>query len=244
MSLTYQPFAEIPQVEILRTDLRMNVPDSERIFSGILGAGAIAASLPRSGAARWVLLAAGAALIARAWSGRCLCYEAQGVDRRHPARGVAGNTGSNVESSIEIHRAPELLYHFWRDLQNLPRVMRHVASVQTLSNRRSRWKVKGPVGQSFEWDAEIINDQEGRMIAWQSLPDSTVANAGSVWFEPTPSGGTILKVSLQYAPPGGKLGAGLAGLMGCDAQAILEEDLSRFKQFAERELIPFSEARS
>jgi uncharacterized membrane protein len=83
MSLTYTPFADTPAVAALSRDLHMNVPDHERVFSGISGIALIGAALSRSGAGRWLFLLAGAALLRRGWTGHCAVYQSANVDRRH-----------------------------------------------------------------------------------------------------------------------------------------------------------------
>ena len=65
--------------------------------------------------------------------------------------------------------------------------------------------VKAPVGVRLEWDAEIINDMPNEPIAWRSVASADVTHAGSVRFEPTAGGACIVRVTLQYDPPGGDL---------------------------------------
>jgi uncharacterized membrane protein len=73
------------------------------------------------------------------------------------------------------------------------------------------------------------------MISWRSLPGAELDNAGSVWFEPAPDGrGTVLRVEMKYDPPAGKLGAAIAKFFGADAEAEVEESLSRLKELLER----------
>lgn len=214
----------------------MNVSDSERVASAFAGAALAVAALARGGLAKWPLVALGAALVHRGWTGHCAWYQHLQRDRHHPATGVPGNSGIKVEAAVEIDCPPDALYRFWRDLEELPRVMRHVRSVEQLSHRQSHWTVQGPAGARVEWDAEIINAEEGRLIAWQSLPGAQVRNAGSVWFETARSGATRVKVAFEYDPPAGAVGAAIAKLLGANPQKDLEEDLAQFKQFAEREL--------
>ena len=57
------------------------------------------------------------------------------------------------------------------------------------------------MGARFEWDAEIINDKPYELIAWRTV-GSRVDHAGSVHFDARPEGGTMLRVSLQYADRG------------------------------------------
>lgn len=236
MPLSYQPFAEIPAVDDLQRDLRMNVSEPERLASSIAGTALVGLSFGRHGLIKWALVGLGAALIQRAWTGHCAWYQHLQRDRHHPASGVPGNSGIRVEQSIDIRCPSDVLYRFWRNLEELPRVMRHVKSVECLPNQQSHWRVTGPLGQTIEWDAEIINAHEGRLIAWQSLPGAKVRNAGSVWFEPKVAGTTRVKVAFEYDPPAGAIGALLAALLGASPERDLSEDLGRFKVFAEREL--------
>ena len=48
------------------------------------------------------------------------------------------------------------------------------------------------------------------------------------------AGGTIVKVSLEYRPPAGKIGVGLAKLFGEEPQQLVDKDLRRFKDLMER----------
>jgi uncharacterized membrane protein len=98
-----------------------------------------------------------------------------------------------------------------------------------LSDTRSRWRVKGPAGTVLQWDAEIINDEPNELIAWQTLPGARVAHAGSVRFDARPGGGTTVRVSLQYDPPGGALAHVVTRVLGADPGRRIEEDLVRLK---------------
>ncbi len=236
MSLTYQPFADCKPVEKLRRDLSMNLTDRQRTISTVLGAALLGLAATNRGGFRWLPALLGAALVHRGWSGWCALSAALDRDTRHEARGVPGNRGIKIEEAVEIQCPADTLYRFWRNLGRLPSVMRHVESVVETGTGRSHWKVQGPGGYTLEWDAEIINEREGELIAWQSLPGSVIRNAGSVWFEASEGGSTRVKVALEYEPPAGVLGERVAELLGSSPREDLAEDLVRFKLFAEREL--------
>ncbi|HEX5222208.1 MAG TPA: SRPBCC family protein [Verrucomicrobiae bacterium] len=141
---------------------------------------------------------------------------------------------SSIEQCVTINRGPQELYQFWRNFENLPRFMEHLTSVRCLDERRSHWVVKAPLGKQVEWEAEIINDEPGQLIAWQSLPGADVVNAGTVRFEPAPEGrGTLVRVLIKYDPPGGMLGAATVRLSDEHPQRQVREDLERFKQLME-----------
>jgi uncharacterized membrane protein len=153
--------------------------------------------------------------------------------------------GIPIEQSVIINRSADDLYGYWRNFTNLPHFMESVESVQRQGDGRSHWIVKGPAGKSVEWDAEIINDEPGRLIAWRSLPDADVDHAGTVRFEPATGGrGTRIHVSIKYAPPAGKLGVAVAKLFGEDPKKQVREDLRRFKALMETGEIPTTEGQS
>lgn len=240
MSLTYQPFAATPELHDLSRDRQMNLPESERVASGVAGFVLIGVGLARSGASRWLLVAAGVALLRRGWTGFCPWYGRLKRDRRHPAAfGVPEGLGIEIEYAVEIRRSPQVLYKFWQNLEELPRIMRHVEFVRRHSDKRSHWKVRGPLGTSLEWEAEIIDREEDRSLSWQTLPGATVKSAGSIWFEPTATGSTIVTAAFRFDPPGGALGATVSSFLGASPQKELEEDLARFRDYAERELPVF-----
>lgn len=144
------------------------------------------------------------------------------------------NGGVHARASCIVNRDPDEVYTFFRDFRNLARFMEHLESVEELQEGRSHWVAKGPAGMNVEWDAEIVADDPGRVITWRSLKDSDVDNAGAVVFEPAPGGrGTILKVNIQYNPPGGVVGATVARLFGEEPNQQLEDDLRRLKQVLE-----------
>jgi uncharacterized membrane protein len=139
-----------------------------------------------------------------------------------------------VKKSITIDRSREELYQFWRDFQNLSQFMENVESVEIRDQQHSHWTIKGPSGSRIEWDAEITDDQPNRRIAWRTLPDADVQHRGSVEFSAAPEHrGTVVKVVMEYQPPGGVAGASLARIFGREPGQQLQSDLRRFKQVME-----------
>lgn len=139
-----------------------------------------------------------------------------------------------VKKSVTINRPQEEVYRYWHDFQNLPRFMSHLEAVQVTGEGRSHWTAKAPAGKRVEWDAVITQDVPSELIAWRSLAGADVENAGIVQFEPAPKrDGTIVRVQIEYAPPGGALGASVAKLFGQEPSQQVEGDLRRFKQVME-----------
>lgn len=148
-------------------------------------------------------------------------------------------SGIHVTHSFTINRPRAELFAFWRQFDNLPRFMNHLQSVKTSGGNRSHWVAKAPAGRTVEWDAEIINEVPDETIAWRSLAGADVDNAGSVRFIDHPGGrGTIVKVSLDYIPFGGRVGQIVAKFFGEEPKIQITEDLRRFKRLMETGEIP------
>ena len=146
---------------------------------------------------------------------------------------LSGSHGINVEEGIRIERPAEDVFDFWRDLANLPRFMSYVDHIDQRGDGTSHWVIKAPAGITLEWDARMINEQRPRLIAWESIGDPDVFSAGSVKFTALGAEATDVEVRLQYEPPAGKLGAGLAALSGHSPSGVLRNDLRRLKQLLE-----------
>jgi uncharacterized membrane protein len=220
----------------------MNLGLTERLGSILAGGALIGAGLLRRGALRPLLIGAGVGLLFRGATGHSPLYQQLGINRLNRTRrgGVPGNEGLKIEYAVEVQCPAPELYRFWRTIEQLPRILRHVESVEPRDAWHSHWVARGPLGPALEWDAEIINEHENELIAWQSMHGASLRNAGSVRFEPLSDSATYVKVCLELQPIGGTAALALARLFGTDPQRELEEDLERFKDFAERELTPAS----
>ena len=214
----------------------INMGDTERWVSLLLGGGLLALGLKQGIRDGLMLAITGGALLYRGATGQCPFYKVVGIDtssgRPRPAVSVPHGRGVKVESSVLINKSSEELYNYWRDLENLPRFMDHVVSVKGEGDQRSHWVVKTLGNAEISWDAEIVNDIPNELIAWRTVENSDVDHAGSVRFEPTGSV-TRVKVIMEYRPPAGKLGVGLAKIFGQEPRQMIDGDLRRFKQLME-----------
>jgi uncharacterized membrane protein len=199
----------------------------------------------------WLSLVGGGALVAwgltrgiqrrsavgfgTAAGGGALLYNGLRSRRPHP-RGV------HIQTSFTINKPPEEVFRFWRNFENLPKFMSHLQSVKPTGSRYSRWVARGPMGATFSWDAEIVDERESEWIVWRSLAGSMVTNAGSVQFRKAPGNrGTEVTVSMQYEPIGGSVGKFVAALLGAEPERTLREELRRCKQLIEAGEIPTTE---
>lgn len=203
---------------------------SERGLYSLAGAGLMALSLSsRSTLGKLALGTAGAALAYLALKGENPVAPALKIETTDESGEVL------IREAVTIGKPAEGLYAVWRDLPNLPRLMSNVEKVEVLSDTRSRWTVKAPLGQSVSWEAELTAQEPGKRLAWQSVAGSTIDNSGEVLFRPAPGNrGTEVVVRLTYKPPLGTTGAVVARVLGKEPAQQIRDDLARFK--AEQEL--------
>ena len=244
----------------------VNVGVIERWASAVGGGALVTYGLMRRGPVGYGLAALGASLLHRGATGHCYAYGALGVNTadqgggftsgsngrpiergkdgllHNPNATIKHREGIRVEKSVTVNKSAFDLYAYWRNFGNLPRFMDHLESVTVQDDVRSHWVAKAPAGRSVEWDAEIINEKPGELIAWRSLEGADVPNSGSVRFVELPGGrGTQVRVEIEYRPPAGKVGAALAKLFGEEPNQQVDEDLRRFKSMMEAGEVPTTE---
>lgn len=211
-----------------------NVGSTERLFTALAGV-ALLGYAWKSGSKSLGLMSAG--LLARGAAGYCPAYAAMGVNGADTKRALTGGRGIHIRESVTINAPADRIYRFWRQLDRLPAVMPHLAKVEQLDTKRSRWTAKAFDQVPITWNAEIINEVPFETIGWKTLPGEAIQNAGSVTFRPVAGhGGTEVRVHLQYATPGGRAAVWLAKLVGEDPARLTREGLLELKRHLEIQL--------
>ena len=217
-----------------------NFSDTERWGSLITGGALVLSGLSQRSLRGALMAIAGGTLAYHGVAGQKSLQEtvteATGLDK--PLR---------VEKTVTIqNKSAAELYQVWHNFENLPTFMKHLKSVTVMnSTNRSHWVANAPLGNSVEWDAQIVNDLENQLISWESLPGASVENSGFVRFQAAPPGrGTEVKVVLEYSVPGGGLTAAIASLFGENPEQQIGDDLRRFKMLMETGEIATTEGQS
>jgi uncharacterized membrane protein len=216
---------------------RVNIGSVERGISFASGLALLAYTLSHRPKRGLALGLDASYLIYRGATGHCVFYQMLGINRAE----MSGHEGIRVERAVTVNRPRAELYQVWRDFENLPRFMQHLESVEVdPSDRgRSHWVAKAPLGKKVEWDSEVIEERENEFLVWKSLPGSMVESMGRVEFIEAPAGrGTVVRVSMEYNPPAGSLGAAFAKLLRQEPTMQIKNDLRHFKQVMEAGEIP------
>jgi uncharacterized membrane protein len=216
----------------------VNVGQNERLISAALGAFLLSSglnNLTKSPIGALVKTALGGLLLYRGASGHCPVYSSMGK-----TRGVSHTPAINIRTSLIVNKPKDEVYAFWRKLENLPLFMKHLASVTEIDSKHSHWEavIPGNIGK-IKWNAEIVKEEPGYLIGWQSLPNSMINNAGKVTFHDALNGqGTELEVVISYHPPAGEIGAGLAKALNPVFEKVIRQDVMSFKEYIETKHSP------
>lgn len=227
------------------TDTTKNVGDAERLVSTLAGGSLIAYGIKRKDWLGALLGLVGGGLALRGATGHCQVYDALDFDTNRESLLEKGKIKAKdwfeqkteVVKSVTINKSPAELYGFWRNFENLPKFMKHLESVKVLDDKKSEWTAKAPFGYEAHWGAVITEDKENELIAWRSVENSEIPNSGKVEFLPTVDRGTVVRVTMQYQPPAGKLGAFASYFLSEEPETQIAEDLRRFKSLMEAGLI-------
>ena len=138
---------------------------------------------------------------------------------------------ATIEKSIDVEVPVSVAYDQWTQFEDFPRFMEGVLEVRQIDDSHVRW-VAEIGGERKEGDAEIVEQEPDRVIAWRST--GGVPNSGRVEFEPV-GAGTRVSVEMEYEPEGMKEKVGAA--VGMDGSQV-EDDLERFRDLVEGREVP------
>lgn len=142
------------------------------------------------------------------------------------------NKQVQTTKSIIVKGDVSKIYQIWADFESFPKFMQHIKGVTKTGERTSHWVMEGPMNAIIEWDAETTRLEENTRVAWNSKDGSELKTSGQVTFTPLPQNQTEVTVTLQYAIPDTLASKVVAHLFG-DPDRYLQEDLRRFKAYAE-----------
>jgi uncharacterized membrane protein len=138
---------------------------------------------------------------------------------------------ASITESIDVQVPVRTAYDQWTQFEEFPQFMTGVLEVKQLDDSHVRW-VADVEGERKEWEAEIVEQEPDRVVAWRSVGGPT--NSGRVEFKPIDTG-TRVSVEMEYDPEGMKESIG--ALVGLDGRQV-EGDLERFRDLVEAREMP------
>ncbi|NJK94620.1 MAG: DUF2892 domain-containing protein [Bacteroidales bacterium] len=206
---------------------KQNVGTTDRIFSsaaGILLGYTGIRNFKRGGFA--LLLPAGYLLI-RGTRGYCQFYNMAGFST------IPNSEPFEFNKSLTIHRNRIEVYNFWRRLENLPLIMKHIKNVEKVTEGKYYWEAEFN-NRTFKWNAEVIEDMPNERISWTTTDASDIRNTGTVEFYDAPRNkGTVMRVTMVYTPERTRVGKMIARFLDPFFSQMIKDDLKRFKHMME-----------
>jgi uncharacterized membrane protein len=139
-----------------------------------------------------------------------------------------------VQKTVVVHAPVHKVFDLWSQFENFPRFMRHVRDIDIeVGGRKSRWTVDGPAHTTLAFEAETIELEPDRLLAWRTLPNQQIEHEGRVRFEQIDDATTRVTVRMTYRPPGGVIGHAIAHILGWDPKSRIDDDLVRMKGLLE-----------
>jgi len=121
----------------------------------------------------------------------------------------------------------ETAYERWRNMEDFPRFMLRVLSVEQESDDTLSWQEKIWFSKR-SWKARIIDERENERIAWEAM--SGTGHSGVVSFHRIDENLTRVMVTLDFHPTNliERVASGLRFV-----KRAVESDLARFKAYVE-----------
>ena len=138
-----------------------------------------------------------------------------------------------VHETIEVVAPVQEVFAYWSNFEYFPNFMQNVEEVRMIDRDTSRWRIKGPLGKSVEFDAKTTEMDPNRGIGWNT-EDGEVMTSGEARFEKVTPDRTRIEVTMNYAdPPGGKVGEVAAEVLQNPDREV-REDLQNLAEIVER----------
>jgi uncharacterized membrane protein len=148
--------------------------------------------------------------------------------RREAGPRRPGLTPERTQAVVTIAAPAEMIYRYWRNFANLPKLMPHLDRVEVLSAVESLWiahKVSG--GEPLRWRTVLDRVDENRLLTWHTAGDTALPHRASLMLAPAPGGrGTEVRLTLVHRHPPSEV----ARLLGTTPAWQGREALRRLKQ--------------
>lgn len=131
---------------------------------------------------------------------------------------------------VEVETPIELVWNLWSDLEQMPRWMKWIESVEIVRDNPelSRWKLASG-GFEFSWLSRIQKVIPEQIIQWESVDG--LPNRGAIRFYDRKDS-SVVKLTVAYSIPGiiGQIMDRL--FLGRIVESTIQADMERFRDYA------------
>ncbi|NEP87438.1 MAG: hypothetical protein F6K18_11715 [Okeania sp. SIO2C2] len=137
-----------------------------------------------------------------------------------------------LEHSVQIEVAApiDLVWNLWSDLEQMPRWMKWIESVEVLKDNPdlSKWKLASG-NFEFSWLSRIQRIVTHQIIQWESVDG--LPNRGAIRFYDR-HGSSIVRLTVAYGIPGWLIKIMDNLFLGRMVESTLMADMERFRDYA------------
>jgi len=138
----------------------------------------------------------------------------------------AARRAVDMRMTVVVSRPLHDVFEFCRDFENFPQIVDVLLSVEDTQDGRSHWAVRSPTGHVLEWNATVTKYVPNSVIAWESVPGSSVHATGLMRFAPLSATETRVDLTLTYRPRDTGIADALRALAGASNTTRLRHDLA------------------
>lgn len=185
-----------------------------------------------AGAAGWALASAngrsrGVRTVARVAASALMLAAFAPLARRRLIAAGARRRRVRLRTELVVDLPVRQLFAFCHDFENFPRVIQSLSRVIDYQDGRSRWEVVAPGGRMISWDCVVTKYVPNVVIAWETVPGSSVEFCGTLRFIAIDGVATRLQVEIQFDPVQTELGQALRAIIDVPRERQLRADIER-----------------
>jgi uncharacterized membrane protein len=131
---------------------------------------------------------------------------------------------------VDVDVPVEMVWGLWSDLEEMPKWMKWIDSVEVLEDNpeMSRWKLASGIWK-FSWLSRTVKVVPHQILQWESVDG--LPNRGAIRFYDH-KGSSTVKMTLSYAVPHALAKIMDNGFLRGIVDSTLQADLERFKTHA------------
>ncbi len=221
---------------------RIDRTTQARALSAVAGGALFVMGLRRWSLRGMALTAAGVAALYSGINGEGRPFDsllsAVGSGAQHSGPGASPDAVT-IGRSVTVRGDAADLLEYWRDADELDRIVSDAVDVESRGDERLHWTVSAPTGHQISWETRVVEERPDELLRWESVPDSSLPMEGSVRMQPASGDrGTEVRLQVRFDPPGGPVGQRVLSRMGVVPESLLGTTLDRFKSLVETGEVP------
>ena len=138
---------------------------------------------------------------------------------------------TQITQNIIVGDSVHNVFEQWAHVENFPRFLKGLRSVEKTGDQMVRWEMKGDGGTAVAFTTETTRLEKDKRIAWNT-PTGDIKTSGQVTFTPLPHNETEITITLHIVDAGDEAEKQAKAFMP-NPNAQLMQALRNFKAYVE-----------